>query len=408
MLIRAAVVSGVLLAASTVVAFGGSSPRAAATAYDLFSSYPNAHLFPGYFLRGVNGYGSATSGPVRTSLWFQPVGSGAFKQFNTTPYRECHWDLLRWQPGKSGQLVYLETRAECFSDHTDIAFRPGIAYMPRTWTQGERWSTSGVSSTVFSDDGVVVCSGTNSWRSRVVGLTRMPNGEPAVHTQTNETQVLSPVPGAPSSSACPAGEVTSFGWQENFYVGRGLIVRGQDGTPVGSGPGLLRSTGGSTDETRAVGHPQWNSVFSTWLAKPPADAGTVATTTAHVAPASTGNTITVTYTAPAGGVQDGSLTLVLPPGWTPPVTTDAAGCTTATHGTVTTDGQAITVSLTLPSNGQVIVSYGATAGGSCAEGDGAEAPTITGAPLWQAQVRLRPGSTFTNLSSSFAIDVTGG
>lgn len=402
--------SGLLLAASPVAALGGSSPRPAAAAYDLYATYPNAHLSAGYFLRGVNEYGSSTStvGPQRTSLWFQSAGNGAFKQFDTTPYRECHWDLLRWQPGKAGPLVYLETQAECYADHTDIAFRPGIAYMPKAWTPGERWSDIGVSNTVFSDDGVVVCTGTNSWRSRVIGLARMPNGETAVHTQTNETQLLSPVTGAPSSSACPAGEVTSFGWQENFYVGAGLTVRGPDGTPAGSDAGLLRSTGGNTAETSAVGHPQWDSVFANWLAKPPADAGTVATTTASVAPASAANTIMVTYTAPAGGVRSGSLTLDVPPGWTPPVTTDAAGCTTATNGTVTTSGQAITVSLTLPSNGQVIVSYGATAGGSCTSGDGAVAPTTTGAPLWQAQVRLATGSTFTNLSSSFAIDVNGG
>ena len=293
-------------------------------------------------------------------------------------------------------------------DHTDIAFHPGIAYMPKTWTLGERWSDSGVSNTVFSDDGVVVCTGTNSWRSRVVGLARMPEGEMAVHTQTNETQLLSPVPGAPSSSACPAGEVTSFGWQENFYVGGGPTVRGPDGTPAGSEAGLLRSTGGNTAETSAAGHPQWDSVFASWLAKPPADAGTVATATAPVAPASTGHTITVTYTAPARGVRNGSLTIDVPPGWTPPVTADAPGCTTATSGTVITSGQAITVSLMLPSNGQMIVSYGETAGGSCTAGDGAVAPTTTGAPVWQAQVRLGPGSTFTNLSSSFAIDVNDG
>ena len=112
---RAVVVSGMVLAASTVAALGGHAPRADVNAYDLYSSYPNAQLFSGYFLRGVNQYGSATStsGPQRTSLWFQPVGNGAFRQFNTMPYRDCHWDLLRWQPGKNGRLVYLETQADC-------------------------------------------------------------------------------------------------------------------------------------------------------------------------------------------------------------------------------------------------------------------------------------------------------
>ncbi len=406
---RAVVVSGMVLAASTVAALGGHAPRADVNAYDLYSSYPNAQLFSGYFLRGVNQYGSATStsGPQRTSLWFQPVGNGAFRQFNTMPYRDCHWDLLRWQPGKNGRLVYLETQADCYSDHTDITFRPGIAFMPKTWRRRERWSDRGVSNTVFSDDGVAVCSGTNTWRSRVVGLSRMQNGEIAVHTQTNETQQFTAVAGAPSSSSCPPGRVTSFGWQENFFVGRGLTVRRGDGTSSGSGTGLLRSMGGTWAATNGVGHPQWDSVFASWLAMPPADAGSVATTTERVAPGSTENTITVVYTAPSSGVRAGSLTIDVPPGWTPPVTTDTAGCTTATNGAVTTSGQTIEVSLTLPPNGRTVVSYGATLGGPCAPADGATAPATTGAPIWQAQVRLGPGPTVTNLATSFTIDVDG-
>src|SRR5665213_124429 len=111
-----------------------------AASYDLYASYPNARRMRGYFLRGVNEYGSATSssGPQRTSLWFQAQVGGSFRQFNTTPYRECHWDLLRWGSGERGLLVYLATRADCYSDHTTIVFRPGIAYMPKTWAPGER------------------------------------------------------------------------------------------------------------------------------------------------------------------------------------------------------------------------------------------------------------------------------
>ena len=152
--------------------------------------------------------------------------------------------------GSGGPLVYLETRAECYSDHVDIAFRPGHrvhAQEPGRRVSGGRTAVS--RSTIFTEDGVIVCAGTNSWRSRVVGLARMPNGGTAVHTQTNETQLLSPVPGAPSSSACPGGEMTSFGWQENFYVGGGLIVRGPGGTLAGSDAGLLRSRGGNPAET---------------------------------------------------------------------------------------------------------------------------------------------------------------
>jgi hypothetical protein len=382
-----------------VVAFG---------AYNLYGSYPNARRQRGYFLRGVNEYGSATSGsgPQRTSLWFQPQPDGAFKQFNTTPYRECHWDLLRWGPGKRGLLVYLATEADCYSDHTAIAFNPGIAYMPKTWMLGERWAVSGISDTVYAESGVPVCDGTDTWRSRVVGLARMPSGDAAVHTQTSEIQTLSPIAGAPSSVACPAGVVTAFNWQENFYLGGELTIRQQNGSAIGSDVGLVRSTGGNAAAARTGGHQQWDSVFDSWDAFPPADAGTVTTTTPSVGNASAGNTITFTYTAPRGGVRDGSLMISVPPGWTPPVTTNAGGCTTSTAGTVTTHDQVITVSgLTLPPTGQTLISYGATSAGSCAPGDGATASSMPGAPVWQAQMTLSPGGPFTNLPSSPSINV---
>jgi len=387
----------------------GLRPRIRVPAgYDLHASYPNARRGHGYFLRGVNEYGSATStsGPQRTSLWFQLQGDGAFRQFNTTPYRTCHWDLLRWGPGKRGLLVYLATQAECYSKHTAIVFRPGIGYMPKTWTPGERWSDDGISSTVYSEEGIPVCAGTNTWKSRVIGLTRMPNDQIAVHTQTNEIQTLSPIARAPNSASCPAGRVTRFAWQENFYLGGGLTVRRQDGSPIGSDVGLVRSSGGNLAAAREAGHPQWDSVFESWDTFPPADAGTVTTTPTTVPNASSGNTITFTYTAPSSGLRDGSLTILVPSDWTPPVTTDAIGCTAATAGTVATTGQAIIVSgLTLLPDEQMVISYGATSGGSCAAVDGATAPSTAGAPIWQVQVTLSEGAPFTNLPSSASINV---
>jgi hypothetical protein len=400
------------LALAAFALLDGSAPAElrgnVAASFDLYASYPNAARLRDYFLRGVNQYGSATStsGPQRTSLWFQLQGDGSFRQFNTTPYRECHWDLLRWGPGKRGLLVYLATHAGCYSDHTTIVFRPGIAFMPKTWEPGERWSDDGVSDTVYSENGIPVCAGTNTWHSRVIGVARMSNGGMVVHTQTNEVQVLSALARAPSSTSCPVGKTTRFAWQENFYLGGDLTVRRRDGSASGSDMGLVRSVGGNPAATHQAGHPQWDSVFDHWEAFPPADAGTMTTTTTNVANASTGNTITFTYTAPSGGMQDASLTIAVPPGWTPPVTTDALGCTVATVGTVTTNGQAIIVSaLTLPPKGQTVIVYGATSGGSCTAGDGATASSTAGAPVWQVQVTLREGGPFTNLRSSPSIDV---
>jgi hypothetical protein len=367
-----------------------ASREARVPGYNLYASYPNPRRLRGWFLRGVNAYGSSTSGSSGASLWFQPLVGGAFKQFNTAPYRDCHWDMLRWNPGKHGLLVYISTHAGCYSVHTAIAFQPGIAYMPKIWTPGERWADSGVASTVYSENGIALCTGSNTWRSRVLGVAAVPSGGAAVHTQTNETQTLVAIAGAPSSAACPAGTTTSFGWRENFYVGAGMLVR---------------SSGGNVVATRQAGHPEWDSVFSNWETLPPADVGMVTTAATNISLGSSGNTIAFTYTAPSGGLQDASLTIAVPPGWTSP-TIDAVGCTTATAGRLTTNGQAITVStLTLPPNGQLGIRYGATSGGSCTALDGATAPSTPGAPVWQPKVTLTRGGPSTSLPSPPVIHV---
>ena len=385
----------------------GAGPGAA---YDLYASYPNLQrLQSGYFLRGTNRYHTPvpSSTSDRTSLWFQPRSDGSFKQFATAPYGECHWDLLRWGPGGQGLLRYLATQADCYADHTGIAFRPGIAYMPKKWVVGRPWQDQGVSQTVYSTNGIPVCDGTNTWQSRVRGLVELPDGEKAVHTQTNETQTLLPIAGAPVSSACPSGQETRFEWQENYYLGALIDVRSVDGSLTGTDRGLARSRGGNPAAARATGHPDWDSIFTKWEPLPPREVGTLTTSAGDVPNASGGNTIAFTYTAPATGLRKGILRITVPPGWTAPVTADATGCTAATAGNVATRGQLIIVSgLTLPANGQEIIRYGATSGGSCTAADGATAPDAAGAPVWRAEVRSKPGVLFTNFPATPAINVS--
>jgi hypothetical protein len=408
----------VLAITSGCFSSSGSAPGATArsdgpghvASYDLEAAYPNFRRAGSYFLRGMSRYASPTStatGSHPTSLWFKPLTGGAFEQFNTSPYRDCHSDLLRWSSGGDGVLRYYETHADCFSDHAAIVLSPGVAYMPNTWTTEERWTRQGVSLTRYSEDDVPVCAGSNAWRSRVVGLATMPNGETAVHTQTNERQVLVPIAGAPESAACPPGRTTAFDWQENFYIGA-VLVRTGDGSDTRQDVGLIRSAGGNVEAARQAGHPQWDVVFSSWDRLPPGDAGTMTTTTTAVARASSGNTIAFTYTPPRAGVRMGSVSLEVPSGWTAPVTLDAAGCTTSTAGEVTTSGQTIRVSaLTLPPGGQAVITYGATSGGSCEADDGAIAPQTTGSPVWQAQATPDAAGTPTSLPSSPSIQVTG-
>src|SRR5207244_9663832 len=105
--------------------------------------------------------------------------------------------------------------------------------------------------------------------------------------------------------------------------------------------------------------------------------GTLTTPTSAVSASQTGRTLTFTYTAATGGLSNGSLTLVVPAGWSAPSTTAAnAGYTTASTGTVSVSSQTITVSsVTLAGGATMTITYGHTAGG----GPGATATSTTGA-----------------------------
>src|SRR5438128_11978473 len=115
----------------------------------------------------------------------------------------------------------------------------------------------------------------------------------------------------------------------------------------------------------------------------PHGTGTMTTPASHVANGSTGNTITFTYTAAAGGISNGSVTLDVPAGWSAPSTTGSnAGYTTASAGTVSVSSQTITVSSLTPAGGNTFtVTYGDTGSG----GPGATATSSTGAQTWQAK-----------------------
>ena len=92
---------------------------------------------------------------------------------------------------------------------------------------------------------------------------------------------------------------------------------------------------------------------------------------------------------PAGGINNGTVTVVVPAGWSAPSTTGAnAGYTTASSGTVWVAAQTITVSsLTLAAGNTATITYGNTGSG----GPGATATSSTGAQTWQAQEKSTSG-----------------
>jgi carboxypeptidase family protein len=132
--------------------------------------------------------------------------------------------------------------------------------------------------------------------------------------------------------------------------------------------------------------------------------GTMTSPTTSVVHSSTGHTITFTYTAAAGGAYKGTVTLLVPSGWSAPSqTTTAPGYTTASTGSLSVSGQTITVSNLTRAAGQTLtVTYGSKASG----GPGATAPSGIATQTWTTKERSTFGAYLTALGVSPAIKVS--
>src|SRR5204862_57798 len=132
-------------------------------------------------------------------------------------------------------------------------------------------------------------------------------------------------------------------------------------------------------------------------------AGTIAGSISVVSASQTGRTITFTYTAPAGGISSGAVTVAVPAGWSAPSTTsNAAGYSTSSTGTLTVSGSTITVSsLTLAAGNTFTITYGDTGSG----GPGATANSSTGAQTWTTQGKSTSNGSLTNIASQPSITV---
>jgi hypothetical protein len=130
--------------------------------------------------------------------------------------------------------------------------------------------------------------------------------------------------------------------------------------------------------------------------------GTMTVSPAKARAGTSGNTLTFTYKAAAGGIANGNLTIVVPAGWSAPsVTATAPGYVTANHGTVTVPGGTILVSgLTLAGGATVTVVYGAKT-----TGPGATAPANGIVQMWTTRERSTISGSATAISGSPSVDV---
>ena len=141
--------------------------------------------------------------------------------------------------------------------------------------------------------------------------------------------------------------------------------------------------------------------------------GTVVASSTAVSASQSALTETLTYTPAAGSMANGSVSFVVPAGWTPPQATTpaAAGYVSASGGSgansiaVTGTGPwTVTVSgVTLDQGAAqtLLLNYGDTSGG----GPGATAPAATGAVIWTTKQRSSSRGALTNLGVQPTITV---
>ncbi len=295
----------------------------------------------------------------------------------------------------------------------------------QTWQGQEKSTLAGVlanlaaspSVTVYAADGAGAATSSISAVSagqtgRTVTLTYT---APAGGTLNGSLTVVVPSGWtAPATVAGPGFSTTSVGALS--VSGQTITITGVTRT-VGQTVVVTYGSAGTATASAAIGTQTWQIQESstaagtlTSIATSPAvtvyandGSGTLAAATSNVSASQAGNTMVFTYTAATGGMNGGTVTLVVPAGWSAPSTVaSAAGYTTSSAGTVATAGQTITLSaLTLAGGATVTITYGSKAGG----GPGATATATTGTQTWQGQERSTAAGALTNLGASSSITV---
>jgi hypothetical protein len=147
-------------------------------------------------------------------------------------------------------------------------------------------------------------------------------------------------------------------------VGAHLTVIYGDYTP--SGGGASSPTSGIAQSWVTKERSSAAGTLTALSASPSVDvlardgSGTMSVSPTTLRSNTSGNTLTFAYTAAAGGIVNGTLTLAVPSGWSAPSTTGTApGYVKASTGTVSISSRTIVVSsLTCPGGQDFTITYG--------------------------------------------------
>jgi hypothetical protein len=293
------------------------------------------------------------------------------------------------------------------------------------WTTKQRSSSRGTLTslaaqptiTVYAADGTgTIASSLSAVSGSQAGLTETLTYTVAAGSISNGTLTVAVPAGwtAPATVAGPGYTTSTLGVVS--VAGQTITVSGITRT-AGQTVVITYGSGATATATSSAGAQTWQvseastaggvltaiGTSSSIAVYAPDGSGTATTPTTNVSASQTGYTVAFTYTVAAGDMFNGGVKLTIPTGWTAPSTTsNNAGYTTASAGTVSTSAQVVTVAgLTLTVGSTVTITYGSTAGG----GSGAKATGATGAQTWQVQEHSTAGGVFTNLGTSPAITV---
>jgi alpha-tubulin suppressor-like RCC1 family protein len=231
-------------------------------------------------------------------------------------------------------------------------------------------------------------AGTGGMSDGAVGLT-IPDGWSAPSTGATDEGYVKASAGAVSVSGRTihvSGVTLAEG--ASLTITYGDRSGGGAGVTASTTPGTASFTGQSKATPGGTLAPLEASPVATVYA---ADGnGALALPATNVSAGQTGLTLAFTYTAAAGGLNNGSVALTVPTGWTPPsATASAPGYTTASTGLVTASGQTIKVDgVTLSGGATLIITYSA-----------ATASATPGTASFAGQSKATAGGTLTNLSA---------
>ncbi len=181
------------------------------------------------------------------------------------------------------------------------------------------------------------------------------------------------------------------------------------GDIIGGGPGALAPSTGGMQTWLSKSQGRLSSSLVALASSPSVNvlaidgSGTLTVSPDSAVKASTGNTLTFTYTAAAGGILNGQVTINIPNGWSQNSQTSGdPGYTTASQGTVTGNANINVSGITLNGGDSMTITYGNKSGG----GPGASAPPFTGAQTWNATEKSAYGGNLTPLATSPVVTIT--